>query len=48
MEKTAEEVIEMIADRLRESDGETIAFIADQTLTGTIEYLGDSLFEVKD
>ena len=47
-EVDVEEIIEMISEDLRTADGERIAFIADQTLTADVKYLGDNIFEVKE
>jgi len=42
---TADEVIEEIAETLRENSGEFIESIANQVLTNDVKYLEDSLFE---
>jgi len=44
--KTADEVISDIAEVLSESDGESIQEIANMVLSGRVEYVEDSLFEV--
>ena len=44
--KSADEVIQMIAEVLAESDGKTIQDIANQVLTEHVTYLEDSEFEV--
>ena len=45
MKKTADEVINEIAETMRQWDGEFIERIANQVLTRQVEYLGDSVFE---
>lgn len=47
---TSEEIINEIAEVLRNGDGEFIASIANQVLVPTITYDGDSLFtqEIED
>lgn len=42
---TSDEVINEIAEVLREGDGQFIAFIATQVLVPDVTYLEDSLFE---
>ena len=42
---TSDEVINEIAEVLREGDGEFIEKIANQVLIPEVTYLGDSLFE---
>lgn len=46
MAKTADEVIDLIAETLREADGKFIERIANQVLTNEVEYIGDSFFKV--
>lgn len=46
MEKSADQIIQEIAEVLAEADGETIAHIANQVLTQQVEYTDDSIFEV--
>jgi len=46
--KTADEVIQEIADVLGEADGEFIAKIANLVLTNKVCYIEDSIFEVED
>ena len=45
MKKTADEVINEIAETMRQWDGEFIERIANQVLTRQVEYVGDSIFE---
>lgn len=45
--KTVNQVIEMISEILMQSDGEYIQEIANQILIENVEYIGDSMFEVK-
>lgn len=45
--KTADEVINMIADTLAEADGAFIEQIANQLLSAKVVYIEDSLFEVQ-
>jgi len=42
---TADELVNEIAETLREGDGEFIANIANQVLVPDVTYLEDSLFE---
>lgn len=44
--RTADEVIEMIAEVLCEADGQFIEDIANKILSNRVEYIEDSLFEV--
>jgi hypothetical protein len=44
--KSADEVIQDIAEALAQADGEVIQEIANQVIAGRVEYLEDSLFEV--
>ena len=44
--KSADEVIQDIAEALAEADGEFIQEIANQVISGRVEYVEDSLFEV--
>lgn len=46
MAKTADEVIDLIAETLRQADGKFIERIANQVLTNEVEYVGDSYFKV--
>lgn len=46
--KTADEIIQEIAETLKEADGEFIAFIANQVLTNKVTYDQDSLFTQDD
>lgn len=46
--KSADEIIQMIAETLGENSGEFIQDIALQVLTPTVTYIGDSLFEVTE
>lgn len=43
--KTADEIIEEIAEVLGEASGELIETIANQVLTHKVIYLGDSMFK---
>ena len=45
--KTADEVIQMIADVLAEADGEFIEKIAREVLSESVVYKEDSLFDIK-
>ena len=47
VEKWAEDVIQDICEVLAESDGETIANIANQILSAKVTYLEDSMFEIE-
>lgn len=44
--RTADEVIEMIAEVLNEADGQFIEDIANKIVSARVEYIEDSLFEV--
>jgi hypothetical protein len=44
--KTADEVIQDIAEALGQADGEFIEDIANRVISGRVEYVEDSLFEV--
>ena len=44
--KSADEVIQDIAEALAQADGEFIQEIANQVISGRVEYVEDSLFEV--
>lgn len=46
--KTADEVIEDIASVLRRASGKDITAIAKQILGKDVEYVGDSIFIVKE
>lgn len=46
--KTIDEVIAEIAEVLSEADIEFITDIANRVLSHKVEYIGDSLFEVKN
>jgi len=46
-ELTSDEVINEIAEILREGDGEFVANIANQVLVPEVTYLEDSMFEQK-
>ncbi len=45
--KTADEVINDIAEVLRQADGKFIEEIANKVLTNKVKYLTDSVFEEK-
>jgi hypothetical protein len=45
--RSADELINIIADTLAEADGESIEGIANQILSAEVEYIEDSLFNVK-
>lgn len=45
MPKSADEIIQEIAECLAEADGEFIAEIANQVLSRKVKYIGDSMFE---
>jgi hypothetical protein len=42
---TADDVINEIAEVLREADGDFIELIANSVLTNKVKYVGDSFFE---
>ena len=46
-DKTADEVITLIANTLAEADGATIADIANRVLSAKTEYFGDSFFSLE-
>ena len=46
--KSADEIINMIAEVLSESDGNFIATIANKVLTEKVNYINDSLFEITE
>jgi len=46
--KTADEIIQEIAEVLGQSDGQFIERIANQILTTNVKYVGDSMFETDD
>lgn len=46
--KTADEVINEIAEVLRECDGKDLERIANQILTKKVKYIEDSIFEVDE
>ena len=45
--KSADQVIQMIAEVLTEADGEFIEQIANQVLTNKVEYVEDSQFVIE-
>ena len=47
-EKTADEVIQMIAEVLAEADGKFIEGIANRVLVKNVKYVGDSMFMVEE
>ena len=44
--KTIDEVIEMITETLRTTDGKCVADLANSLLDERFEYVGDSMFDV--
>ena len=45
MKKTADEIIDEIAETLRQADGEWIETVANMCLTQEVKYTEDSMFE---
>jgi len=45
--KSADKIIQMIAETLGENSGEFIQDIANQVLSKKVTYIGDSLFEIE-
>jgi hypothetical protein len=48
MKKSADEIIQEIAEVLAQADGDSIEMIANHVLTNKVTYIGDSMFEQEE